>query len=230
MHVAPLPGRPGEDPSDDDNAAFTDLYTSHYGHVLAYAQRRTDQDSSARDVTAETFLIAWRRLEVALPGGLPWLYTTAGLVLANHHRTHRRAQATALRLMTSIGTANGQEATGEPDLPRLAHPDPATAHADQDEVRRAVRRLPDLDRELLLFTVWEHLDVATAASVIGCSTAAAHVRLHRARRKLRQMLTPAPLAADQSPSRRTAANDRQPLTAPSPTPPAPLPPRPERDR
>ena len=37
---------------------FVELYESAYGDVLRYARRRVGEDA-ARDVAAETFLVAW---------------------------------------------------------------------------------------------------------------------------------------------------------------------------
>jgi DNA-directed RNA polymerase specialized sigma24 family protein len=41
---------------------FSELYRAQCDAVLSYAWRRTDQET-ARDVVAETFLVAWRRAE-----------------------------------------------------------------------------------------------------------------------------------------------------------------------
>lgn len=171
------------------DVVFTDLYTAHHGRVLAYARRRTDDEETARDVTAETFTIAWRRLDLALERGLPWLYSTAALVVRNHHRGSRRATAGMGRFAA---------------LPPPPSEDHAEAHAEREVVRAAVASLPQRDRELLMLTIWEALDVPTAARVVGCSAAAAHVRLHRARRRLRDVLDqPAAPARDSStPSRK----------------------------
>jgi len=56
-------------------------------------------------------------------------------------------------------------------------------------VLAALRRLSPRDQEALRLTVWEDLDVATAAAVMGCSTAAMKVRVHRARQRLAGLLT-----------------------------------------
>ena len=72
------------------------MYVSHFDAVLGYALRRTDRAEDAADVTAETFLVAWRRL-AHVPTGTetrPWLYGVARRVLANHRRgDHRRTRA-----------------------------------------------------------------------------------------------------------------------------------------
>lgn len=160
----------------DRERLFVSLYEQHYGQVLAYARRRADE-ATARDLAAETFLVAWRRLDEAAGRGLPWLYRTAHLTLQNWARGDRRTARTAARLAAL------------PAQPAIA--DPAVTHAAREPVLAALGELTAKDRELLLLVVWEDCDVATAARVVGCSPGAAAVRLHRARRRLRALL-PAP--------------------------------------
>jgi DNA-directed RNA polymerase specialized sigma24 family protein len=62
---------------DVDRDYFESLYRRHYGAILRFAARRADEQS-ARDVTAETFLAAWRRLDAVprdneLGSGCCWL-------------------------------------------------------------------------------------------------------------------------------------------------------------
>ena len=47
-------------------ARFDALFSAHQRHVLAYAMRRTSTPADAEDVAAETFTIAWRKLD-AIP-------------------------------------------------------------------------------------------------------------------------------------------------------------------
>jgi RNA polymerase sigma-70 factor, ECF subfamily len=84
----------------DVDARFNALYCAHSQAVLRYAGRRTDPDS-AGDIVAETFLVAWRRLDDVPTGpgqAEPWLYAVARRVLANAERSNRRAQRVAARL------------------------------------------------------------------------------------------------------------------------------------
>jgi RNA polymerase sigma-70 factor, ECF subfamily len=59
----------------------------------------------------------------------------------------------------------------------------------------ALAQLGDDDRELLTLVAWHGLRPAEAARVVGCSTAAYAVRLHRARKRLQQLLAPPALPA-----------------------------------
>lgn len=151
---------------------FTELYERHYGDVLRYALRRVDGEL-ARDVAAETFTVAWRRFEQMPQDQLPWLYGVARRTLANELRSERRRNRLAGRLADA---ATAGTATAQPD------------HADEVAVAvgiwQALTQLPARDQEALRLIAWEDLNPAAAARVVGCSTTAFKVRLHRARRRL----------------------------------------------
>ena len=65
-------------------ARFTHIYDAHYSAVRAYAWRR--RPDAADDVVAETFTVAWRRLDDVPPEALPWLIGVARKVLHNLRR------------------------------------------------------------------------------------------------------------------------------------------------
>ena len=157
-----------------DAAAFTRLFEAHYDAVLRYGRRRADEQT-ARDVAAETFLVAWRRADQVPDDALPWLYAVARNCLANVTR-HDRRTAHALPHLAAAATT----------------PDPADAVADAAYVRAAIARLPERDREALLLVTWEDLSTRAAARAAGCSPAAFAVRLHRARRRLAVLLAEPP--------------------------------------
>ena len=156
---------------------FTLLYEQHYDAVLRFARRRIDADL-APDVAADTFLVAWRHMESRPAPTLPWLYATARNVLANTGRREARAAELPAR------------AAHEPRH-RDTAPDPADAAGERQDVLRLLARLGPRDREVLYLVAWEELDVRSAAEVLGCSSAAFAVRLHRARRRLERLLADA---------------------------------------
>ena len=148
---------------------FERLFRESYPLVRAYALRRSAPDI-AQDVVADTFLVAWRRLDDVPDDALPWLYATARRVLANQRRSAARGAALAERL-------GGAEGAG-------SSADFGDSVADAELVRLALGRLSDLSREALMLVAWEGLDGARAARAAGCSRAAFAVRLHRARAHL----------------------------------------------
>jgi len=169
-----------------DRARLEALYAEHAAAVHAYARRRTDP-ASAEDLVAETFLVAWRRLHRVPPDALPWLYATAGRLLANQRRGEARRAALTARIGRERTLATGAGAVG---VAAAAAGDGGGSELSDDGERllRALAALRPADREALLLTAWEGLEPARAAAAAGCSKAAFHVRLHRARRRLEAAL------------------------------------------
>jgi RNA polymerase sigma-70 factor, ECF subfamily len=172
----------------DENSrrgSFEALFAEHYVDVRGYVLRRSGADarSSVDDAVAETFLVAWRRLEDIGPDPLPWLFGVARRVLANQHRGDRRRLALADQLR------------------RTATPDQALALAPElsDRLRAALLTLSPREREALLLVAWEALPFDRAARAAGCSAAAFRVRLHRARRHLASHLDAAGELGDGAP-------------------------------
>ena len=152
---------------------FNELFGRTHGAVLAYAVRRCTDPADAADVVAETFLVAWRRLDrVPADAERAWLFGVARRVLANQRRGRQRQHAMAERLRHELAVASSSSA--EP-----AQPSPLS---------EAIERLPETDRELLRLLAWEDLSQEEAAVALGISAGALRVRLHRTRRRLQAML------------------------------------------
>lgn len=161
--------------SDDEPARFRRVYADNFPLLLAYAVRRVEQPEDAADVVADTFLIAWRRHR-ELPRGDEarlWLYGVARRVLANHHRAGVRRERLGERLRERLTTVFAA--------------DPAAGVPERLAVQAALARLGELDREVLMLTVWEGLEPREAATVLGVNAAAVRTRLSRARARLRDL-------------------------------------------
>lgn len=154
--------------TDQRRQRLAALYAEHANAVYAYALRRSDP-VAAEDVVMEVFVVACRRLEDVPDPALPWLIGCARRVLANHRRSSGRTEALTERLRSSA------ESTGVSD-------------SAAEMLAKALERLSDHDREIILLSAWEGLDLSGLALTLACSRGAAAVRLHRARRRLRAAL------------------------------------------
>lgn len=160
----------------DAETRFQEIYDQYSGLILAYAARRTADAQDAADIVADTFMVAWRRIE-EVPAGedaRPWLYGVARWVLANHHRGKRRRQTLDERLATNVVTLI-DDAAIDPQLDRAV-------------VAAAFAELADSDRELLTLVGWDGLDRDEVAVIVGCSRATVRLRLHRARKRFEEAL------------------------------------------
>jgi RNA polymerase sigma-70 factor (ECF subfamily) len=166
----------GDRQREDPAERATRLFNEHHVTVLAYATRRVGA-AAAADVASETFAVAWRRLpDVPEPGALPWLLATARNVLLAAARSDARRGAREARSVDRSQAAGRDE------------PDHAERAAELDVVRRALDRMPEPDRELLLLVAWDGLPLAQSAAVLGCSAGAVRVRWLRARRRFADAL------------------------------------------
>lgn len=68
---------------------FEAAFRDHYGDVLAYALARADIET-AKDATAATFLVAWRRRNELPQQPFPWLLGVTRRTLADQRRTRDR--------------------------------------------------------------------------------------------------------------------------------------------
>jgi RNA polymerase sigma factor (sigma-70 family) len=161
-------------------AVFNALFDAHQLAILGYLARRTEQPADAADLLADVFLTAWRRVS-EIPEGMEarmWLFGVARNALRNHRRGRVR---------------HGQLVARARDELLVAVPHDARVAAD---VVYALSRLRETDREVLTLTVWEGLEPSEIGMLLKLSQGAVRVRLHRARRRLRQILSEAPPAAD----------------------------------
>ncbi|TVL92238.1 RNA polymerase sigma factor [Streptomyces sp. SAJ15] len=157
--------------------AFADAYREHYWAVSRYVARRLDgQAHEVEEVVAEVFSVAWRRRAELPEATLPWLYGVARNCLANTVRGQSRYR----RLLNRIGhhqAAHGTHIVRSPDSDNPA----AWVH-------EALSRLSPADQEVLRLTSWEELSLAELAVALRCGQSAAAMRLHRARRRLRDQI------------------------------------------
>jgi RNA polymerase sigma-70 factor (ECF subfamily) len=154
-------------------ARFTAVYDECYASVYRYAVSRAGRQL-AEEVASETFLVAWRRLDELPDPPTAWLLGVASNLVRTQYRQAARWEARRVELRGWVA-------------------EPTTADIADDVVERsmvlqALARLSGEDRELLTLVAWHGLSTTQAASVVGCSPAAYFVRLHRARRRLRQAM------------------------------------------
>ena len=151
---------------------FEAIFGATYSRVLAYALRRTENRDSAEEVAAETFLVAWRRLDEVPEEPLPWLLGTARRVLANQRRAVKRRQHRGHHASLDLV-----------DVPDLGL-GPVERLAEREAFASAFAELRERDREILSLIAWDGLSVREAAKVMGCPAATFSIRLHRARQRL----------------------------------------------
>lgn len=163
--------------------AFDRLVEAYSARIYTHLYRLVRIREEAEDLTQETFIRAYRFLH-QFDGRRPfrnWLYTIATNVGLNALRSRQR------RVHYESNKA------GDEDVLATA-PSPADPHRDAelDELRsrlaRAIETLPPQAAMLMHLFYYEGLSVQEAAEIAGMNETAAKVTLHRARKRLRELL------------------------------------------
>jgi RNA polymerase sigma factor (sigma-70 family) len=165
----------------DGSCGLRVLYERHFDVLYRYVAARIGRQA-AEDVVAETFVIAFTRraaFDQSYASALPWLIGIATNLVRSRRRAERRHLASDPDRMEARGATDpGLDATIER----------ADAAATRAAVMRAVRRLAPSEREAFLVHALAGLEGAELSVALGVSPAAAAVRLHRARSRLRAAL------------------------------------------
>jgi RNA polymerase sigma-70 factor, ECF subfamily len=183
-----------------DSVATNDLLQRHRGRLRRMVGVRIDRRLAARidpsDVVQDALADAAKRLpnylrDRPLPF-FPWLRRLAWERLALLHRTQVR---------TARRSVDREELPALPNesvleladrvLAKSSGPSAAVRREEQRAlVRRALERLPERDREVLVLRQLEELSVAEVAAVLGIGEKAVYARQLKAMERLRAALSP----------------------------------------
>jgi RNA polymerase sigma-70 factor (ECF subfamily) len=173
-----------------DRAAFGILVRQNHRRVQRLALHLTGSAGDADDVTQETFLRAYRAIH-RFDGRadlFTWLYRICVNVALNLRRKGRRVVADL----------------DDPRVPEIVDgdADPAAAAERAQAYRELATALDSLSESLrttMVLACVEQLPYKDIAHVLGCSEGTVAWRVHEARRKLREFLSPEVLAALEEP-------------------------------
>ena len=158
------------------------VFKGDYKRIFRYILNMVHDTAEAEDLTQETFLRAYRRLNSLRDEGAQtaWLYRIATNVCLDRLRQYVR------RNPMESETDLDQVEVAEPDTPSLQQ---TIERGEMSEcVQRFLNRLPDSYRSVILLHDMHQLTAAEIAQLLGDSLATVKIRLHRARLKLRTTL------------------------------------------
>ena len=159
--------------------AFEDVAQELSGPLRRYLERLVGNRATADDLLQDTLL----KIARALPGFegrssvKNWAFTIATRVATDHfRRPHSRAQ------MVEIDETGPNHVLDAEIDQRLVIDEMSGC------VREVIDSLPEDYRTALVLHDLEGQTAATVAEIAGCSLATAKIRIHRARRRLKQAL------------------------------------------
>jgi RNA polymerase sigma-70 factor (ECF subfamily) len=168
-----------------DAAAFEYIYQQHCGRVFALCLRMLRDPVEAEDLAQEVFIQLFRKIHTFRGESAfsTWLHRlTANLVLM--HLRRKRPISISLDEIT-----NGREEEGCKPRQEIGGPDPRMSGlVDRFTLQSAIDQLPSGYRKILvLYDVhgYEHSEIA---KILGRSIGNSKSQLHKARKRLRELL------------------------------------------
>lgn len=181
---------------EGSHAAFEELVKGHINRVYRLALGHTGSHHDAEEITQIVFLNAWKGLP-AFRGESAfgtWLYRLTQNACADFYRQNKKRK--------------GDLSLDDPEGPVLLHQgltpeETAARREDQALLRKALDRLPEHHRTVLLLRELEGLEYREIANLLDLEVGTVRSRLSRARKALANLLREQGNFSDRSPSNPT---------------------------
>ena len=153
---------------------MSDVYERRHRALFRFFFRITGRQATSEDLTHEVFLrmIRYRHTYTAVGGFEPWMYRIARNAMADHAKKRRHE------------TPSSED---QFEVLESADPTPYEAAAKKQELallHRALSRLPEEKRELLVLTRFQGLSHEEVGNILGCEVGAVKVRVYRAMKEM----------------------------------------------
>jgi len=154
---------------------FHELYSRYAEDVYRFAHWLSGNPDVAKDITSETFVRALTAPEE------PRMETVKAYLFAIARNLHRKQWRRESRKETLDETMVDQTPTPDQVI---------VQNEEYERTMEAMKALPEIDRAVLLLRAEEDLSYQDIAAATGLSSAAAKVKVFRARAKLAALLEP----------------------------------------
>lgn len=185
-----------------DSQAFATLFETHKSRIYAICLRMTNNMAEAEDLTQDAFIHVFRKLSTFRGDSAfsTWLYRIAVNTVLMHFRKKSNRQISL-----------DQPAQADSGLPKREYgraDDRLTGSVDRLALARAINELPPGYRAIFLMHEVQGYEHQEIAKLLHCSIGNSKSQLHKAKLRMRRLLTPeiqsaikgeAPLAASASP-------------------------------
>ena len=172
-------------------AAFEYLYKAHCQRVYSLCLRIIKNRAEAEDLTQQVFLQLFRKISTfrGESGFSTWLHRVTVNIVLMHMRRKKTAELPAEDLHRRTSNGESSNEYGPTDFSMFGA-------IERLNLMRAIRKLPSGYKQIFLMhdvIGYEHSEIA---GLLGCTTGSSKSQLHKARKRLRQMLQGEPEPAE----------------------------------
>jgi len=146
------------------------LFDRYQAPLFNYYAKLTGDRALSEDLVQEVFFRILKYRHTYRPGTAfrPWLYQIARNARTDHFRKQRPETELVPEMMPGVATADSAQQKQETAL-----------------LHRALMKLPEEKRELLILCRFQELQYEEVGRLLGCQVGAVKVRVHRALQELR---------------------------------------------
>jgi len=170
---------------EGDADAFAEIFHAHKARIYSLCLRMTKNVAEAEDLTQDAFLQVFRKLSTFRGASAlsTWLYRIAVNTVLMHFRKKSLCQHSLDEPCTRNGDSKAvRREYGTKDL-QLA------GCVDRLTLIRAIRELPEGYRRVFLLHEVEGYEHQEIAEFLGCSSGNSKSQLHKAKRRIRELIT-----------------------------------------
>ena len=162
---------------DGDRAAFAALISRHYDTMFRVAWKYCGNREDAEDIAQDVCVRLGQTLQsfTGQSKFSTWLYR----VVLNATRDHHRKNVSRAKKLDAWAA--------EPYRPDIQEPE-AEQDDETEALWRAVRKLPDRQRDCVLLVFGEELNHADAAAALDCAEGTVASNIHDAKKRLKVLL------------------------------------------
>lgn len=170
------------------DAALNDLMDRHAQRLFHYLVRSLQDEADAADLVQETFVKVYQNRAGFDPGlkFSTWLYTIASNLVRSRFRWRGRHPQVSLDAPNPETSKEfGERFAADCGTPHES----LEANERAETVRQAVAALPEELKLPLVLAQYEEKSHTDIAEILNCTAKAVEMRIYRARKQLKSMLT-----------------------------------------
>lgn len=168
-----------------DRNAFNGIVRRYGNGILGYLMKMCNNKDMAEDLFQETFKSVHEKIHTVRGNTLkPWIYRIATNLAVSQRRRQKLRKMESLNKQIDCDENNRQPAG--PAVPeKQKHPFEEAVNTElKQQVRTALQRLPDRQRNALILVYFQHLSYREVAQTMDCSLGTVKTHIFRALKKL----------------------------------------------
>lgn len=164
-----------------DKNALGEVFDFYYEKILKFIYRRTSSQETAEDITSEVFLGAIENIHNFKWKGegsfKNWIYRIANNKICDYFRKNYGRETIDIDEVGEIR----DDIQKDPQETLILE-------EDAEEIRKIMVLLSEKDQNIINLVFFEEMDVKEIAGILNCSNSSVYTQLHRALKKLKNLL------------------------------------------